>query len=143
MQRGGKNPDNKKFAGSDTFADVAVENSQETYPVGNKRPNGLGLYDMTGNAAEWVSDWYASYQNTPGVQENPTGPEHSTGQKVIRGGGVALHYDYYYGRNQLYYYNHPSYSTVTSRRSLWPNNQDSYGRRTPNLVGFRVVLPSK
>ena len=136
--RGGKNPDNKKFAGSDTFADVAVENSQETYSVGNKRPNGLGLYDMTGNAAEWVSDWYANYQNTPGVQENPTGPEHSTGQKVVRGGGVALYYNH---GNNLYYYNNPTQSSVTFRGALRPNNYGDYKR--PILVGFRVVLPSK
>jgi collagen-like protein 6 len=143
--RGGKNPDNKKFAGSDTFADVAVENSQVTYPVGNKRPNGLGLYDMTGNAAEWVSDWYGGYQNTPGVQENPTGPEHSTGQKVVRGGGVALYYDYdYYYRRyqpQLYYYNNPTQSSVTFRGALRPNNYNQSKR--PILIGFRVVLPSK
>ena len=100
---------------------------------------------MTGNAAEWVSDWYGGYQNTPGVQENPTGPEHSTGQKVVRGGGVALYYDYdYYYRRyqpQLYYYNNPTQSSVTFRGALRPNNYNQSKR--PILIGFRVVLPSK
>ena len=99
---------------------------------------------MTGNAAEWVSDWYGSYQNTPGVQENPTGPEHSTGQKVVRGGGVALYYDSYYRgyRPQIYYYNDPTQSSVTFRGTLRPNNYYDNSKQ-PVLIGFRVVLPSK
>ena len=30
-------------------------------PVGLNKPNGLGIYDMSGNVAEWVYDWYAKY----------------------------------------------------------------------------------
>ena len=97
---------------------------------------------MTGNAAEWVSDWYGGYQNTPGVQENPTGPEHSTGYKVVRGGGVALYHNSTYNRSELYYYNNPAQSSVTFRGAMMPNNKDNSGRQ-PVLVGFRVVLPSK
>lgn len=133
--RGGKNPDNKKYAGSDNFEDVANTGS-DTYTVGNKRPNGLGLYDMSGNAAEWTNDWYENYSSAPGVLENPQGPTVSTNYKVIRGTGVSK-----YG-SSLYYSNHHSYSSVTYRAYMSPNNHPDY-RDRPSLAGFRVVFAPK
>ena len=55
-------------------------------PVGSYPPNGFGLYDMTGNVVEWVSDYYDKnyYKNSP--NKNPSGPEDGK-FKVIRGGG--------------------------------------------------------
>jgi formylglycine-generating enzyme required for sulfatase activity len=47
-------------------------------------PNDYGLYDMAGNVAEWVNDWYGSYENKD--MENPTGAE-SGSMRVVRGGG--------------------------------------------------------
>jgi len=56
-----------------------------TAPVGKFTPNEIGLYDMSGNALEWVSDWYDQnyYKSSP--KDNPQGPG-SGSLKVLRGG---------------------------------------------------------
>lgn len=54
-----------------------------THPVGEKLPNGYGLYDVHGNVAEFVNDWDGYYPDTPVV--DPTGPE-SGSRHQARGG---------------------------------------------------------
>ncbi|MDD5629440.1 MAG: SUMF1/EgtB/PvdO family nonheme iron enzyme [Elusimicrobia bacterium] len=61
-------------------------NSQgQAHPVQTKAASSCGLYDFFGNAAEWVSDWYAAdyYQASP--QQDPAGPQQGE-DKVLRGG---------------------------------------------------------
>jgi iron(II)-dependent oxidoreductase len=59
---------------------------QGTVPVGSYPPNGYGLYDMAGNANEWVADRYAEDYYGRSPYENPKGPEKSR-FRVLRGGG--------------------------------------------------------
>lgn len=55
----------------------------KTHPVGLKKPNGYGIYDMAGNVYEWVSDWFNFY--TAESKINPKGPEKGA-SKIVRGG---------------------------------------------------------
>ncbi len=74
--------DSRKLGEHAWFADNA---SKKTHPVGQKKPNPWGLYDMYGNVAEWCNDTYDKdyYQNSPAV--NPRGPKEGS-QYVLRGG---------------------------------------------------------
>ena len=67
--------------GSDAYLRKTVAVDQ--YPA-----NAYGLYNMHGNAAEWVWDWYGEYDS--GAVTNPSGPE-SGNAKIIRGGGWNDH----------------------------------------------------
>ncbi|MBR3519168.1 MAG: SUMF1/EgtB/PvdO family nonheme iron enzyme [Paludibacteraceae bacterium] len=88
--RGGVESKGYKYSGGNTLAEVArcdVYASDLYYNVASYRPNELGIYDMSGNVAEWCEDWYGAY--TEGEQASPKGPK--AGEvRVSRGGGGTL-----------------------------------------------------
>jgi formylglycine-generating enzyme required for sulfatase activity len=94
---------------------------KKTHPVGEKSPNRLGIYDMTGNVQEWCLDAYDKdfYDDKPKeVSMNPVKKGNSKSARVIRGGSFNAN---------------PLDCTVTTRNSA------AGGMQFPN-TGFRLVL---
>lgn len=118
--RGGNKSNGYTYAGSNIKSAVAWESQYS--PVGKKKPNELGIYDMSGLVREWCSDWYA-LRYPEDEQYNPMGPampENPEDRKhVIRSP---------FGNE-----------TVTNRKGELPQNPQNF-----KSYGFRLVCePSK
>ncbi|MDR2823847.1 MAG: formylglycine-generating enzyme family protein [Prevotellaceae bacterium] len=92
--RGGSKSQHTIYSGSNAADYVAwfAENSGNTlHPIGVKEPNELDIFDMSGNAAEWCSDWRSNY--TGGFHLYPVGPKNGT-EHIVRGGGYDDNVDF-------------------------------------------------
>ena len=117
--RGENRSQGYKYSGSNNLNSVAWyrDNSGETtHDVGQKSPNELGIYDMSGNVSEWCSDWDDRnyYRSSP--QTNPLGPS-SGSYRVSRGGCWS-----YFAR----------YCRVSDRSSDYPDIRN-------NRLGLRLA----
>ena len=117
--RGGNYSKGYSFSGSNFINDVAIIGVDSVYGVGQKQPNELGIYDMSGNVWEWCSDRYGDY--TSSSQINPKGAK-SGKEEVLRGGGC--------------YYDDSDLCRVANRGSYDPE------WNLPEPRGFRLVLPA-
>jgi formylglycine-generating enzyme required for sulfatase activity len=83
-----------------------------------KKPNGLGIYDMSGNVWEWCQDWYGEKYYSESPVQNPRGPSSGSG-RVLRGGS---------------WYNAAGFARAAFRGYLDPSYRNSF-------YGFRLVFP--
>ncbi|MDK2951471.1 MAG: hypothetical protein PWQ77_1136 [Kosmotogales bacterium] len=117
--RGGNETQNNEYSGSNDIDEVAWydgNSGNRTHEVGTKKPNGLGIFDMSGNVWEWCSGWHENYSNTEEL--NPVGFSGGSGC-VFRGGSWGFN---------------GNHCRVAYRGHSLPSNSG-------NCLGFRVCRP--
>lgn len=141
--KGGINHDPYQYSGSNDVNEVSwyrdnsmIGDSPAMHVVGQKKPNSLGIYDMSGNQAEWTTQWYEDVFYTSDADEvDPWGiPEPINSQKfvIVRGGSFS----YYDTAGQVNWRNMVSAYAKT--------DTDMYGAGIwLDQLGFRVILPDK
>ncbi|MFY0605878.1 MAG: SUMF1/EgtB/PvdO family nonheme iron enzyme [Cyclobacteriaceae bacterium] len=85
--KGGQKSEGYTYSGSNDPREVGWvrENADSSFrEVGRLKPNELGIYDMTGNVSEWVSDWYNPKKDSLVGKINPQGPADGNG-KISKG----------------------------------------------------------
>ena len=84
---GGDKTKHYAYSGSNTVSEVAwnLLSGNKIHKVGQKKPNELGIFDMSGNCMEWCWDYYSADYYSKSSKENPTGPKNSA-TRVCRGG---------------------------------------------------------
>lgn len=113
----GSTEDDCIYSGSAVIDDIGwySMNTDTICSVATKKPNKSGIYDMSGNAAEWCLDWYGkSY--TSSQSNNPEGP-YSGSERVVRGGSFV---------------SADSECRTTARDHIPPERRADY-------IGFRIV----
>ena len=132
------------YNGSNTIRDVAwyySNSGSEAHPVGTKKANTLGIYDMSGNVAEWCYDYYADF----GTGEL-TNPMHESGSdRMCRGGSCWSRFNSDMTNGSYAYYCLNSYY----RNKIFVRSSEgasyyyaSYGKSyyyTKDQIGIRVA----
>lgn len=73
--------------------DLGEDGYRGTAPARSFKPNGFGLFNMTGNTWEWVHDWFSPSFHRSGPRDNPVGPPLGD-RRVMRGGSYLCHISY-------------------------------------------------
>lgn len=133
--RGGVKSQGYRYAGSDNCAEVAwtMENSEETlHDVKQLQPNELGLYDMSGNAYEAVSDNFSSnYSWAADGAVDPTGKDSSDISPDDMGYGCLM--------RRSSGYMAPAWRATVSKRSMYDFTPEAgYGASTD--MSFRLAI---